>query len=76
MQNEKGGQRLPCIMHWPDRIEAGETCDAVVTSMDFFPTFSNIAGVPIPGDRKIDGYDISALMFNAKATAPNDTFYY
>lgn len=72
----EGGQRVPCIMRWPDRIEAGETCDAVVTSMDFFPTFSALAGVPVPGDRKIDGHDISALMFNAKATASNDTFYY
>lgn len=72
----EGGQRVPCIMRWPDRIEAGETCNAVVSSMDFFPTFSGLAGIPVPGDRKIDGYDISALMFNAKATAPNDTFFY
>ena len=72
----EGGQRLPCIMRWPERIETGETCDAVVTSMDFFPTFSNLAGVSVPEDRKIDGYDISALMFNVNATAPNDTFFY
>jgi len=72
----EGGQRLPCIMRWPKRIEAGENCDALVTSMDFFPTFSNLAGISVPGDRKIDGFDISGLMFNAKATAPNDTFFY
>ena len=72
----EGGQRVPCIMRWPDRIEAGATCNAVVSSMDFFPTFSVLANTPIPGDRKIDGYDISPLMFNMKATAPNDTFFY
>ena len=72
----EGGQRLPCIARWPKRIEAGETCDAVVTSMDFFPTFSALAGVSVPGGRKIDGYDISSLMFNAKATGPNDSFFY
>jgi len=72
----EGGQRVPCIMRWPDRIKAGTQSDAIVTAMDFFPTLSNIAGVPIPNDRIIDGFDIGKLMTSETVSAPNDTFFY
>jgi len=72
----EGGQRVPCIMRWPDRIAAGTTSDAVVTSMDFFPTLSRIAGIDKPKDRIIDGFDIGELMISETAEAPNDIFYY
>ena len=73
----EGGQRLPCIMRWPDRIPAGAVCTEVATSMDFYPTFAALAGVPIPQDRTIDGKDIRPLVFAEEgATSPHDAFYY
>lgn len=72
----EGGQRVPCIMRWPSRIAPGTTSDAVVSSMDFFPTLSRIAGVDTPNDRTIDGYDIERLMTDESATPPNQTFFY
>lgn len=75
-QTWEGGQRVPCIMRWPERINAGTQSDAVVTAMDFFPTFSRLAGVSTPEERIIDGFDISALMESESEKAPNDTFFY
>ena len=72
----EGGQRVPCIMRWPKRIAGGTVSNAIVTSMDFFPTFSKLAGAVVSADRKLDGYDISGLMFDDGSEAPNDTFYY
>lgn len=72
----EGGQRVPCIMRWPRRIHPGTTCDSITTSMDFFPTISNLLGVEISGERKIDGVDIQSLLFDQRAEAPRDTFYY
>ncbi len=72
----EGGQRVPCLMRWPKRVAPGTESDAVVSAMDFFPTFSAIANAPIPDDRIIDGHDISALMTDENAAAPNDTFFY
>ena len=31
----EGGQRLPCIMRWPERIPAGAVCTEIATAMDF-----------------------------------------
>jgi arylsulfatase A-like enzyme len=58
----EGGHRVPCIMRWPDGIPSGTACNELATSMDIFVTLSAIAGVPIPTDRVIDGYDIRPLI--------------
>lgn len=72
----EGGQRVPCIMRWPGAIKPGRVCDAVTRSIDFFPTLSTLAGVPVSEQRTIDGVDISALILDDQAEAPNDTFAY
>lgn len=72
----EGGQRVPCIMRWPKRIQAGTTTDAITTSMDFFPTISNLLGINVSEERIIDGIDIQATLFDKGDKDPRDTFYY
>lgn len=76
-QTWEGGIRVPCIARWPGIIPAGSECSEVATAMDFLPTFAGFAGVDIPGDRIIDGRDISSLMRGKKeARSPHQAFYY
>lgn len=73
----EGGMRVPCIMYWPGKIPGGVVCDDVVASLDFYTTFASLAGAKVPGDRKIDGLDISPLLFGEKgAKSPREVFYY
>ncbi len=73
----EGGQRVACLMRWPDQISAGTVSNEMVTSMDLFPTLAGIAGAEVPNDRIIDGQDISALIFGEKdATSPHENFFY
>jgi arylsulfatase A len=73
----EAGMRVPCIMHWPDQIPAGTVHDEVISSIDFLPTFTAIAGGHLPDDRIIDGKDIRPLMFNeAQARSPHEAFFY
>lgn len=58
----EGGHRVPAIASWPDRIPTGRVSDAVVTSMDLFPTIARFAGAQLPDDRFIDGQDIGPLL--------------
>ncbi|MBT4228221.1 MAG: sulfatase-like hydrolase/transferase [Verrucomicrobia bacterium] len=55
----EGGHRVPFVVRWPGAIPAGTSSDAMVTSMDLLPTLVKLAGAKPPGDRKIDGKDIS-----------------
>ena len=72
----EGGQRVPCIMRWPNRIQAETTSDAITTSMDLFPTISNLLGIKISENRIIDGVDIQATLFGEGNKDPRDTFFY
>ncbi|MBB6429649.1 sulfatase family protein [Algisphaera agarilytica] len=77
-QTWEGGQRVPCLMRWPGRIEAGSTCDAIVRHIDLYPTLSALVGVdhPNPDTHPIDGVDISGLLFRDGTEPTNDTMAY
>ncbi len=72
----EGGQRVPCIMHWPGRLASGGVCKEVMRAMDLFPTLTQLAGAePLP-ERPIDGVDCSAYLLGETTEFPNETFYY
>jgi arylsulfatase A len=74
--NFEGGFRVPCLMRWPGRIPAGAACREMASTMDLLPTFARLAGAPQPVN-KIDGKDISGLMFSRHgAKTPHEVFYY
>ena len=71
----EGGMRVPTVMWWPGRIPAGKECSEVGASMDFLPTCAAIAGAKVPGDRVVDGVDLSPALFG-KGKVKRDTYFY
>lgn len=72
-----GGQRVPALAYWPGKVPAGKVCDQLVTSMDFMPTFTRLAGADLPEDRVIDGKDIWPLMKGGPdIVSPHKAVYY
>jgi hypothetical protein len=51
-------------------------CDAIAGNIDFLPTFVKLAGGTVPADRKIDGKDISPLLFGETKESPHAARYY
>ena len=51
------GFRVAGIMRWPDQIAAGQVSTEVVSSLDFLPTFSRLAGTDTPSGLELDGTD-------------------
>lgn len=72
-----GGQRVPCVMKWPNVIPAGTICNKLSCTIDLLPTFAGIAGAKLP-EKKIDGVDILSLLKNQPNANPRDVllFYY
>jgi len=58
----EGGIRVPTLIKWPGTIAAGATCDTPITSVDWMPTFAEIAGADRPSDQPVDGVSIVPLM--------------
>ena len=71
----EGGYRLPCIVRWPGRVPPARTSDAIFATIDFLPTFANLAGFEIPKDRRIDGIDQTDLLVG-KRESGREHFYF
>lgn len=53
----EGGIRMPLIVRWPGVVKPGSESDAMMCSIDFFPTFAEMAGVAV-NDARVDGVSI------------------
>src|SRR5262249_11378714 len=58
----EGGIRVPWIVHWPGAVQAGSACDVPVSSMDFFPTIQEVAGIRGEQGRVTDGLSLLPLL--------------
>lgn len=73
----EGGMRVPCIMRWTGKIPSGSTCSQLASTLDLLPTFTSLAGGSLPKDRKIDGLNITDLIFAKDgAKTPRTSFFY
>ena len=71
----EGGQRVPCIIRWPERIAAGRICRSLACNIDFLPTLTALAGGKL-GELTIDGVDLSPVLFSGEDRVVRDDFYY
>lgn len=51
----EGGIRVPGIARWPGHIKPGTVSNIPVIGTDIFATALDVAGIPLPDDRTIDG---------------------
>ena len=71
----EGGPRVPAIFRWPGVIPAGAVSSEIVSSIDFFPTFANLAGAEIPVDHALDGFDLMPFL-QGEAKSPRTEYLY
>lgn len=70
-----GGVRVPCLIRWSGKVEAGGVNSHLLTNMDLLPTIVNITGAPSPKNR-IDGIDFTPLLLGKAPEGLRDVFYY
>ena len=70
----EGGVRVPCILRWKGTIPAGVTSDAIIASIDLFPTIMHYAGCR-SFRQKIDGVDISSFLENPSLRLRDEYVY-
>lgn len=58
----EGEIRVPLAVRQPSRIEAGSRCDEPVLSIDFYPTFLEVAGARKPRGKILDGKSLVPLL--------------
>jgi arylsulfatase A len=58
----EGGHRVPAIAWQPGTITPGTTTDATVMGMDLLPTIMEIASIPVPEERELDGTSFQSVL--------------
>ncbi len=72
----EGGVRVPYLMHWPARIEAGSRLTAPVSHFDIFATSAAAAGAGLPQDRAIDGVDLMPYIGGQQRGRPHEALFW
>jgi uncharacterized sulfatase len=71
----EGGIREPLIIRWPGVVKPDSTCSEPVTSVDFFPTFLEIAGIKGEAEKPIDGVSLLPVI-NQRGTLNRQAIYW
>ena len=71
----EGGHRVPFIAYWPGKIKGGVKSDAMIMTMDMFPTFANLVGVDIPKNLNLDGINVLPQIIEGKPLNERSLFW-
>ena len=71
----EGGIRVPAIVRWPGQIAPGTTSDFPWAFWDFLPTACELAKVPLPEGRKLDGQSIMPTLLG-QTQKPHEFLYW
>ena len=76
----EGGIRIPFIVRWPGRVEAGTQCDEPVIQTDLLPTFLGLAQVDARDvgfiDTPLDGTDLQPLLQGETLPEPRSIYWH
>lgn len=73
--NYEGGTRVCQIIRWPEIVQPGSQCHENVQSCDFYPTFLEVAELPLLPDQHCDGISLMPLL-KANPTQPRDAIFW
>ncbi len=81
LRNEKGslyegGIRVPLIVRWPSHIAGGTTSKAVMSSVDLYPTFLDLAGIKAPAGRSLDGISLLPVLEGEASSTDRPIFFH
>ena len=88
--NWEGAFRVPQLIRWPGRIEAGRVANGIVSHLDWLPTLLSAAGDPDVKQKllagyeaggktfrvHLDGYDLMPYLTGGVQESPRTEFFY
>ncbi|MBU6299922.1 MAG: sulfatase [Verrucomicrobia bacterium] len=71
----EGGVRVPLLIRWPGRIPSGRVSDVPFMSIDWLPTFTELAAGRPPA-LTIDGVSVAPLLTGASGSPPHEALFF
>lgn len=63
----EGGHRMPFVVRWPGRVEAGSTSSQTICFTDLLATFASVMDVELPEDAGPDSFDLLPVLEGKQA---------
>lgn len=70
----EGGIRVPMVIKWPGNIEPGSKTDLISAFWDVFPTFSEVAEIPVANN--LDGISFLPTLLNKPTEQKQHEYLY
>ncbi|HEC44239.1 MAG TPA: arylsulfatase [Bacteroides sp.] len=70
----EGGVRVPLIVRWPGKVKPASKSEAIVASVDFYPTFLELAKGKSPENQVLDGFSMLPAMTENKFDPEREVF--
>lgn len=70
-----GGMHVPMAMSWPGTIPRGQLRRQTGSHLDLLPTILTAAGVALPADRTLDGFDAMPMAARNEASQHEAIFW-
>ena len=73
--NWEGAFRVPCLIRWPGHIQPGSVSNAIVSGLDWLPTFMAAAGDSDVTSKLLKGYTVGGKTYKVHLDGYNQLPY-
>ncbi len=71
----EGGIRVPLMVRWPGKIAEGTVSDAIVASVDLYPTILGALNVAPPVNQLQDGYSFLEVLTGERSATEREALF-
>ncbi len=71
----EGGNRVPCIVRYPEKIPAGTTSDEFLTTLEILPMLLEQANLSAPKETVLDGFNMLPVLQGKKKSQRTEMFW-
>ena len=71
----EGGMKVPYIVKWPAKIQAGSESAERINHLDLYPTLLEMCNIKPEPNYPLDGLDISPILYQEATELPSREFY-
>ncbi len=72
----EGGHRVPGIARWPGTIAPGTLNESLINGTDFLPTLAELADIPLPTERTLDGVSMTPAFRGKLLERPKPVYWF
>lgn len=72
----EGGIREPMFAFWKGKVPGKSKSEVPVTNLDFYPTILDVAGIPKPEEKVLDGQSLLNLLTKEESMAERPLFWH